>query len=97
MSRRLIGGAPGGGIWGDVAEPSSMTCSTSWRAGDDLTAGYRMSQETRAAFERARPLLEQALELIEAVQDREERRYAEYCAAHDARKPARPSLRVVTD
>ena len=42
-----------------------------------------MSQETRAAFESARPFLERALELIEAVQDREELRYAEYCKAHD--------------
>ena len=50
--------------------------------GDELTAGYRMLQETRAAFESARPLLERALELIEAVRDREELRYSEYCETH---------------
>jgi hypothetical protein len=74
----------GEGIWGEVAAlTDDLQHIVAGMPGDDLTAGYRMSPETRAAFERARPLLEQALGLIEAVQDREELRYAEYCTAHD--------------
>lgn len=74
----------GEAIWGEVASlTDDLQHIVTGMPGDDLTAGYRMSEETRAAFEGARPLLEQALELIEAVQDREERRYVEYCEAHD--------------
>ncbi|HXR91086.1 MAG TPA: hypothetical protein VN750_12505 [Steroidobacteraceae bacterium] len=70
----------GEGIWGEVASlTDDLQRIVTGMPGDDLTAGYRMSEEARAALERARPLLEQALGLIEAVQDRESRRYDAYC------------------
>ena len=69
----------GAGLWEEVASlTDDLQRIVTGMPGDDLTAGYRMSEETRAAFERAAPLLEQALELLEAVQDRECRRYDAY-------------------
>jgi hypothetical protein len=71
-------------VWAEVASlTDDLQHIVTGMPGDDLTAGYRMSPETRAAFESARPLLERALALLEAVQDQEELRYAGYCEAYE--------------
>lgn len=74
----------GDGIWSEVAAlTDDLEHIVAGMPGDDLTVGYRMSQETRATFESARPLLERALEFLEAVQDQEELRYAGYCEVYE--------------
>lgn len=85
---------PGAGPWEEAAGlADALKDIVDGMPGDELTPGYRISEETRAAFERAIPLLEQAYEIVEAVRDREERRYAEYCERFDG--PKRPSLRLM--
>ena len=79
-----ITGAAGGSLWGEVeALTDALHDIMGGMPGDELPPGYRMSQETRTALESARPLLERALELLEAVHDQEERRYAGYCEAYE--------------
>lgn len=75
---------PGGGLWGEAAAlADGLKDLMDGMPGDELTPGYRMSDEARAALKRAIPLLEAALETLEAVQEPEERRYGMYCMTLD--------------
>jgi len=73
-------------LWGEAAVASDKIHDTiSGTPGDGLEEGFRLSEETRRDLLLAIPLLQEALQIVKRVQEREDPIYTAYCQSREAK------------